>query len=457
MVNDNGKINDDADFVDAYERRLAGGVATEVPTQWRDEIEQMVRVHARIAALPLPEVSPAVRSVVLTAAAQSAVENSAPQSIFARLAEYLFRPGPILVAASAAALLIAVSARNDKTMAPVSDMGAVAQNDRPLPVLTAEPKPSAAAVASPAPTAQVAVAAPAAVENLGAPVAPAQDPLAAAFAANDDPPLQNAPIEAKPASLGPIGGERESAEVVDNKGHYQKAAGRDQQFAVPPPKPAQVAGVDKMANAAVADKAGDNAGSARNDKLAVPAGSAMGMVANKKAATDEDLAENAAVKPADNAATKPAENAGAKPVDYAPLRKAEESQRPAYQAAANLADNRAAPSAAPVAQRSVATKDAPAADNDDRGKQQQAVGADSAAVQIARLRGEVEKTSEINKKLALLKALQAAALKAGDGKTAQWAKAQTTAAEAERVAPAKVNRAKATEPVQRKAGSASMD
>ncbi|MBM4343844.1 MAG: hypothetical protein FJ100_10775, partial [Deltaproteobacteria bacterium] len=157
MATNDPNIPDDAAFVDAYERRIAGGLPGDVPAQWRDDIEAMARIHQRIAALPMPEVSPAVRSAVLTAAAQAAAEHAEPQSLVVRLADWLFRPGPVLAMASAAALLIAVSARQDKETSAQAGSEAVAVAERPAPVLTAAPN----AAPPPAPPAAVAAAAPA--------------------------------------------------------------------------------------------------------------------------------------------------------------------------------------------------------------------------------------------------------------------------------------------------------
>ncbi len=408
---------DDAAFVDAYERRIAGGLPGDVPVQWRDEIEAMARMHQRIAALPMPEVSPAVRSVVLTAAAQAAADHAQPQSVFARLADWLFRPGPVLAMASAAALLIAVSARQDKDTTAPTGAEAVAVADRPPPVLTAEPY----VAPPPAPPAAVAATAPAAAPMAGA-AAPAPDRAEAGQVAFGDEPLHNAPIEAKPASLGP-------AQVAETKLQRAPKAEAEQQFAQPPPKQAQVANADK----GYAGK--DDA--VRDEAAQVP-GAAMGMVANNKAAAADK--NQAPQEEAEQARRNQA-------LDNAVLRKAEDIQRGAY--GNQQAENRAAASSAPSTPAPVQNRaeNAPAA--------QAESAANSAVAEVARLRAEVEKTSDATKKLALLKILQGVAIKAGDAKTAGWAKAQVAAVEAERVAPGKVQRAKAAEPVKAKASGAS--
>ena len=200
--------HDDAAFVDAYERRLAGGRSEDVPALWRDEIEQMVVIHERLVALPLPEVSPAVRSAVLTAAAQAAAER--PQSLWSKVAEFLLRPGPILATAAALALLVAVGQRQAK--APVDagvGAGAVAMAERPVaaelaplanePVLNQEAAaPGAAAVVAQAQVAPAA-AAPAPVRDPG-PQAASDGPQAVAKADTQRP---TRTIAAQPASLAP--------------------------------------------------------------------------------------------------------------------------------------------------------------------------------------------------------------------------------------------------------------
>lgn len=421
--------NDDAAFVDAYERRLAGGTPSDVPAQWRDEIEQMARMHARLAALPLPEVSPAVRSVVLTAAAQVAAEASQPKSVFARLFEFLLKPGPILVAASAAALLIAVNVRNDKPAGePVADVGAVAVLDRAETPAAAPAAPAAAP--APAPAAAVAEAKPApAAGPVGAAAAPAEPAAAEPAVAADQP--GSAPIAARPASVAPDSSEK--AQVAGDRPADKakgKAAYEEQQFAQPPPPKAQ------LAQNAAPNAAQNAAQNAKNEPAAEAPQQAMGMVAQR----------NNAGKDLDDSAARKEQKAEA---DVA--KKADEIARAAYQGNRNAAP-RSAPAAPPApaaANAASAEAEAPQADAN-YGKRDNA-----GQEQVAKLRAEAEKTADMAKRLPLLKAVYAAAVKAGDTKAAQWAKAQIAAAESERLAPAKVNRAKSAEPVQKgKAGSA---
>ena len=72
----------DAAVVDAYARRVAGEPATDADDTLDAEIAAAelaayAQLHRRVADLPLPEVAPGVRSVVLTAAALGAQEHAA--------------------------------------------------------------------------------------------------------------------------------------------------------------------------------------------------------------------------------------------------------------------------------------------------------------------------------------------------------------------------------------------
>ncbi|MBI5610769.1 MAG: hypothetical protein HY902_17965 [Deltaproteobacteria bacterium] len=191
--------HDDAAFVDAYERRLAGGRPEDVPAAWREEIEQMVVIHERLAALPLPDVSPAVRSAVLTAAAQAASER--PQSLWSKIAEFLMRPGPILATAAALALLVAVGQRESK---PAVDAGAVAVSEPLAPPEVAQAAPAPA----PNPPAEAQVAQGIAKEGDKPPSPPAAAPPPAV--AEPPPAVAKAEaarptrtIAAQPASIAP--------------------------------------------------------------------------------------------------------------------------------------------------------------------------------------------------------------------------------------------------------------
>jgi hypothetical protein len=109
-----GTERDDAAFIDAYERRKAGTRADDVPAEWRAEVEDFVRIHQRLAAEPMPDVSPAVRSIILSAAAE-ATREPMQQPLFTRLLHFLMRPGPVLAVMTVAALAVAVAVRPAKS------------------------------------------------------------------------------------------------------------------------------------------------------------------------------------------------------------------------------------------------------------------------------------------------------------------------------------------------------
>ena len=98
----------DAAVVDAYARRVAGEPATDADDTLDAEIAAAelaayAQLHRRVADLPLPEVAPGVRSVVLTAAALGAQEHAArrrQQAPLARLLVWLMRPGPLMALAT---------------------------------------------------------------------------------------------------------------------------------------------------------------------------------------------------------------------------------------------------------------------------------------------------------------------------------------------------------------------
>lgn len=361
--------HDDAAFVDAYERRLAGGRSEDVPALWRDEIEQMVVIHERLVALPLPEVSPAVRSAVLTAAAQAAAER--PQSLWSKVAEFLLRPGPILATAAALALLVAVGQRQAK--APVDagvgagvgggvgggvGAGAVAMAERPVaaelaplakePVLNQEAAASGAAAVVAQAQVPPAAAAPAPVRDPG-PQAASDGPQAVAKADTQRP---TRTIAAQPASLAP-----------DTPRLQEKES--------QPAAPAQVAQGE----------------AASDDQRKLPLAPVMGM-----ARAENNRAQNLDVLNKNQFAQAPAGAA----------KQAPEQLADAADKKGNDFDK-------------AASKDAQAA---------------VAQSEVQQLRAAVEKTTDPAKKKTLLMKLRGAALQAGDGKTAQWAE-QALAANAQ--------------------------
>lgn len=327
--------HDDAAFVDAYERRLAGGRPEDVPAAWREEIEQMVVIHERLAALPLPDVSPAVRSAVLTAAAQAASER--PQSLWSKIAEFLMRPGPILATAAALALLVAVGQRQAK---PPVDAGAVAVSEQAPPPEVAQAAPA------PNPPAEPQVAVGAAKEDAPPAMPPAAPPAAAAPQAFAEPPPAVAKAEparplktiaAQPASIAP-----------------EMAGSLEQERQVPQ-------------QAAQAEAVAD-------DMRKVPPAPVMGMA-------------------------RAAENRGQ---NLEAFNKANQAAQAPRAESKDEVDQ-----AVPVQEKKA----------QDLAKD----GAEVAKSEVQQLKAAVDKTTDPAKRKALLVKLRAAALQAGDGKTAQWA------------------------------------
>ncbi len=343
---------DDAAFVDAYERRLAGGRPEDVPAAWREEIEQMVVIHERLAALPLPDVSPAVRSAVLTAAAQAAAER--PQSLWSKIAEFLMRPGPILATAAALALLVAVGQRQTK---PAVDAGAVA-------------------VSEPAPPPEVAQAAP-------APTAPAQ-PQVAKGADKDE------AAPAPPAAAAPPAFAEPPPALAKAEAARPTRTIAAQPASIAPEMPGSVAG--------------SVAGSAEREKqaaqLAAQAAAEEGKAAAYAAKEDRKAAEVAAKVP---------------PAPVMGMARAQDNR------GQNL-DQFNKANQAPQAQRVEADADQAVAAQDSKKAQESSKdNAEVAKSEVQQLKAAVDKTTDPAKRKALLVKLRAAALQAGDGKTAQWA------------------------------------
>ncbi len=115
----------DVAFVDAWEQRAQGGKAADVPPAWRPEIEPLLQLRTRWQDQPLPEVPPAVRAVVMAAAVERAAAPTRP-TLWAWLGGLLLRPVPILAAAGAIALGVALSLRQAPVSAPPQQSGAVA-------------------------------------------------------------------------------------------------------------------------------------------------------------------------------------------------------------------------------------------------------------------------------------------------------------------------------------------
>ncbi len=375
-----GSEHDDAAFIDAYERRKAGGRPTDVPAEWRAEVEDFVRIHQRLAAEPMPDVSPAVRSIILSAAAE-ATREPMQQPLFTRLLHLIMRPGPVLAMMTVAALAVAVGVRLDKAAAPPElPIGAVASHvvepsmqappgDR---VVTAEADRGAA---------------PTTLDRVEEPAAQVEVPSAAPSAT---PPKPTRVIAARPASLGP---EPKAAELA-----------RQEAKPSPPEAPSKAKTQDlaealdadaspQVANGAVAAKSANRA-----------AGGSAGLGAELK--LDKAPAEQQVQK-------------------YA---KAEASSERAADDRESAPAAEEKPQQVDSSKKSVA-KDAPSA------PAARSAPAPSAAVQsdaqrdVVELKAKADKTSDPEVRVALLQKLLATAKKLGDAKTEKWAREQLQAAE----------------------------
>ncbi len=158
---------------------------TEIPDGLRGELEDYLALCQRVDALPLEPVSPTVRSAIMNAAVQQVQASDKASHPLATLLTWLMRPGPVLMGATAFALVAAVVMRN----APHEDLAMAAA---PIAAADADMKDNGAMVAmdTPAKTQQ---------PGAGGQVA-AQDRPAAAPQQREPPRRMFA---AKPASLGP--------------------------------------------------------------------------------------------------------------------------------------------------------------------------------------------------------------------------------------------------------------
>lgn len=387
---DTGTEQDDAAFIDAYERRKAGGRATDVPVEWRAEVEDFVRIHQRLAAEPMPNVSPAVRSIILSAAAE-ATREPMQEPLFTRLLQLIMRPGPVLALMTVAALAVAVGVRMDKVPAPPElPAGAVASHvaepslqvppgDR---VVAAEPARGAEPTTL-APVEEPAAAPAAAVAQVdeGKP-APAGQPSAA-------PPKPTRVIAARPASLGPEPNAPQLAKR-DMPVAGEGAAGK-------------VAGEDKLANQ---DKG------AKQD-LAV----ALDAVARKT--TNSAVAEQNTNRNKGSFARLETESRS----DKAPAEAASQRSGKA-EAAAQREQAPAAEETKP--QQADSYRKAPAKDTPFA---QSAPAQNAMERDVVELKAKADKTSDPEERVVVLQKLMATAKKLGHAKTEKWARDQLAAAE----------------------------
>lgn len=198
-------VGDDA-YLAAVDAARKGQTAPGAPAALAQEARELAALHARLDALPLPEVRPAVRSAVLGAAIESAAAlQAADVPVWKRWLSALTQPGPLAVGGLAFALAVAFAIRPDAPPQPQSPDSAVpqaaqeaaaARQDHAAVAVAERPaeQVAGAGAAAPAPAALAAEqAAGAAAEQL-AKAEPTAAPL---------PPRPSRAIAANPASLGP--------------------------------------------------------------------------------------------------------------------------------------------------------------------------------------------------------------------------------------------------------------
>ena len=112
-----GSERQDVAIVDAYERRLKGETTPGLSAQDEAEIEAYLALHDQVARIDLPEVAPSVRGLVLSAAAQ-AIEEREKTSSLKHFLSWLLRPGPAVVAMTAAAIAVAIAVRPQPAQSP---------------------------------------------------------------------------------------------------------------------------------------------------------------------------------------------------------------------------------------------------------------------------------------------------------------------------------------------------
>jgi hypothetical protein len=359
-----------------YERRLAQGPGTlgDAAPAARDEIDDYLRMHQRVAAMELPAVAPSVRGVILGAAFEQA-EKHRQESGFSRWIKALLRPGPMVVMMAGAAVVLALVVRPDRHATPESPPAeAVAMADAP-------PAPQAAVPAEPA-----AEAPDLPVEAAAA--APAAAPAAVA------PSLRT--IEAEPASLGPVAAD----ETKKGMAGQDKPTASKKEFAAKDDASAAFGTAPQAAfNELKADKnVQDYPQGLSDDGFAAPP------PARANAAPEGQLAKQAA--------------SSAEAEQQAALREALGSGRAARAEA--TPSRRPAPSSAPAPE------------------QAQAAEPDATAATIAKLREQVGKTSDPDARAALLGKILVLARKSADRKTEQWAQAQLDSGTAKAGAKAKM-------------------
>lgn len=396
----------DAAVVDAYERRKAGASPADVPTEWRAEVEDFVRLHRRLQAEPLTDVAPSVRAVILAAAAE-ATREPMREPLFTRLLHLMMRPGPVLAAMTLAALVVAVGVRVDRQAAAPPLSQAVASADREVepPTLRAMPleplddrqapaMPGAAAAPPPVAVPNEAQAAPAGEATVQAKAPTAQEQMA----------KPGRLIAAQPASLGP---------APDQPAEEKKQAAEGQ-WAQPPPAPLLKAAEAKGKAKAMPAKddlanLDDLQADADSEKRRNVAPEQNNRLQYRNSGAPQALAE-ATPEPATAQAAAPTK------VPVAMPQRAKEVQ--AEFSAADKRTQRAE-------KQELADKAGYAGKNAD--EQDRAASAAPAApkpVEASDLRARVEQASDPEERVTLLQKLVVAARKSGDSKTEKWAMLQ---------------------------------
>ncbi len=385
----------DAAVVDAYERRIAGQAPTAEDAALEAEIaaaelSAYVTLHQRVAGLPRQDVAPSVRSVVLTAAAVGAREHAArlaPQSPLLKLLAWVMRPGPLLAAVTAAAVLVAVSVRHEPEATTAEPAGsAVAMAEAPAAPAAMAPEPAPVAKAAPAPIAAAAPApAPAAAVPAAEPVA-APPPEAAKPAAMARPVHT---IAAQAASLGPAGAPADKA--PEEQAQPREAQAKRE---APPAAAKQVAAKARL-------EADDG------DALAQGYGNSYKNAGNRQA----------------------------------PLQNLDEAKAELNNARANVAGAAAAPNAAPQVLNDQQQNAQVATRNQ--------VAEKASTDAVARWRQSVADAQTPEDRIAALKQLLAAAQAAGDDKTAKATQATLKLAQSQAVARKRAESLQDTPPAQR--------
>gem|GEM_PF-3526670 len=180
------------------------GGSTEVPGEFKDELADFVQITRRVGEMELAPVPASVRSAIMNAAVAQAELNANPANPFANLLAFLMRPGPVLMAGTALALLVAVGIRPENEPAAAGESGMVAMNN---PAKKTEDEASAAPAAD-EPAGKPAAEAPAADKPAGekrvAAAAEAKPAVAQpAAGAQGKGRVPRRTFAATPASLGP--------------------------------------------------------------------------------------------------------------------------------------------------------------------------------------------------------------------------------------------------------------